>query len=74
MRRRPRAVQQILGAHQDAVGARRAVPSLAEEAQEARADTFGYGLLHAAQETLDGTRRSLPDAVRRVSARKLTPF
>lgn len=56
-----KALQQVLGGHQDAADARRALVSLAAEAHYAGTDTFGYGLLHAAQ------AESKAAAVRRLS-------
>jgi CHAD domain-containing protein len=43
--RRMKAVQQLLGEHQDSVIARDAVVRLADEAREAGEDTFAYGAL-----------------------------
>ncbi|MBY8876376.1 CYTH and CHAD domain-containing protein [Actinacidiphila acidipaludis] len=75
LRKRARAVQKLLGGHQDAVVARRALLPLAAEAHSRGADTFGYGLLFAVQQrTLDDARHALPQASRRVTAPKLTRF
>jgi CHAD domain-containing protein len=69
LRKRARAVQQVLGAHQDAVVARRAVAGLAAEAREAGADTFGYGLLFAVQrDAMREARGQFPRAARRLGS------
>lgn len=74
-RKRTKALQQILGDHQDAVMARAALPGLSAEARAEGADTFGYGRLHARQETLaHAARTRLPAAWRRAAAGKLTRF
>ncbi|WP_051969757.1 CYTH and CHAD domain-containing protein [Kitasatospora azatica] len=44
-----RAVQDALGAYQDAIVAERLLPELAAQAHAAGEETFGYGLLYAAQ-------------------------
>jgi CHAD domain-containing protein len=70
-----KAVQQILGEHQDAVMARAALPKLAAEARRAGADTYGYGRLHARQDELArAARRRLPAAWRRARRQKLVRF
>lgn len=64
--KRAKALQQLLGDHQDAVVARRALLSLAAEAHVSGTDTFGYGLLHAAQEeTVRAVQGRLPRAGRK---------
>ncbi|WP_327287924.1 CYTH and CHAD domain-containing protein [Streptomyces sp. NBC_01198] len=60
LRKRTKQLQQVLGDHQDAAVARRALASLADEAHQAGADTFGYGLLHALQAA------NMADAARRL--------
>lgn len=47
--RRMRALQEALGGYQDAVVAERLLPELAAEAYAEGENTFGYGVLHAAQ-------------------------
>ncbi|WP_103888860.1 CYTH and CHAD domain-containing protein [Actinacidiphila yanglinensis] len=49
-RKRAKALQGVLGAHQDAVVARAELPDLAARARRRGADTYGYGRLHAEQE------------------------
>jgi CHAD domain-containing protein len=73
LRKRTKALQQLLGDHQDAVVARGALVSLADEAHRSGADTFGYGLLHAAQdEAVRTALDQLPDAARKATDRRLT--
>ncbi|WP_280689399.1 CHAD domain-containing protein [Kitasatospora sp. GAS204B] len=47
--RRMRALQEALGGYQDAVLAEQLLPELAAEAHAEGENTFGYGVLHAAQ-------------------------
>ena len=75
LRKRARALQKVLGEHQDAVVARRVLVPLGAEARAGGADTFGYGLLYAAQQrVLDEARGAVAGAVRKVCVRKLTRF
>jgi CHAD domain-containing protein len=75
LRKRTRDVQQVLGDHQDAVMARRALPELAAQAHASGADTFGYGRLHARQEELARQARDdLGRAWRRARRRSLVRF
>lgn len=61
LRKRTTKLQQVLGDHQDAAVARRALVDLAAEAHRAGADTFGYGLLYAAQaQSMSAAARRLP--------------
>jgi CHAD domain-containing protein len=70
LRKRTKALQQLLGDYQDAAVARRTLASLAGEAHRAGTDTFGYGLLHAAQtEGMRAAARRLP----RLGARACAP-
>lgn len=72
LRKRTKALQQLLGEHQDAVIARSALVGLADDAHREGAATFGYGLLHAAErERQRETRAHLPKAGRRASSGKL---
>ncbi|MDH6141844.1 CHAD domain-containing protein [Kitasatospora sp. GP30] len=50
--RRMRTIQETLGSYQDAVVAEHLLPTLAAEAHAAGANSFSYGLLHAAQRPL----------------------
>jgi CHAD domain-containing protein len=75
LRKRSKAVQQVLGNHQDAVVARAALPSLAVAAHRAGANTFGYGLLHARQtELATAAHERLAPAWRKAGKRSLTRF
>jgi CHAD domain-containing protein len=75
LRKRTKAVQQLLGDHQDAVVARRAVLSLAAEAHRSGTDTFGYGLLYAAQAaTLRAVQDGLPRVARKARDPRLVRF
>jgi CHAD domain-containing protein len=66
LRKRTKALQQLLGEHQDAVVARAEVASLAVAARRAGQDGFGHGLLHAAQDSAARRARArVPGAVRR---------
>jgi CHAD domain-containing protein len=71
LRKRTKQLQQLLGDHQDAAVARRALVSLAGEAHRAGTDTFGYGLLHAQQasDMADATRNLSSLAERAVRPR-----
>ncbi|WNI14433.1 CYTH and CHAD domain-containing protein [Actinacidiphila sp. ITFR-21] len=63
LRDRTKALQQVLGDHQDAVMARAALPDLAAAAHAAGLDTFGYGRLHGLQNALARAARDrLPAA------------
>lgn len=73
LRKRARELQRLLGEHQDAVVARRALVALAAESRVPGTEAFCYGLLYAAQqETVCRVREQLPRAARRAGARKLT--
>ncbi|WP_333767142.1 CYTH and CHAD domain-containing protein [Streptomyces sp. IBSBF 2435] len=75
LRKRTKAVQQVLGDHQDAVMARAALPKLAAVAAADGVDTFDYGRLYALQDTAAATAlRDLPAAWRKSRAPKLTAF
>ncbi|HEY3479628.1 MAG TPA: CYTH and CHAD domain-containing protein [Streptomyces sp.] len=75
LRKRTKALQQVLGDHQDAAVARRALVPLAREAHRAGADTFGYGLLHAAQaDSMAAAARQVPRLGHRARAPRLTRF
>ncbi|PWI42854.1 CYTH and CHAD domain-containing protein [Streptomyces sp. ICBB 8177] len=70
--KRAKAVQKLLGEHQDSVVARRALPLLADRAHRKGEETFGHGLLYAyeggrAQEAF----AAVPGALRKVSKRRL---
>jgi CHAD domain-containing protein len=72
LRKRTKGLQQLLGERQDAVVARSALPRLAGEARRTGADTFGYGLLHAAQDdTVRAVHERLPRAADRATSRRL---
>jgi CHAD domain-containing protein len=72
LRKRTKALQQVLGDHQDAVVARAALPSLATAAHRAGADTFAYGLLHAHQTDLaEEAHQRLAPAWRKARKRSL---
>lgn len=59
--RRMTAVQDLLGEHQDGVGARRLLRELADQAHEAGEHTFTYGVLHAREEArAERGERELP--------------
>ncbi|MCX4751379.1 CHAD domain-containing protein [Kitasatospora sp. NBC_01287] len=71
--RRMRDLQEALGGYQDAVTAERLLPQLAAQARADGEDTFGYGVLFAAQRP--AARAALRDARpagRRARARRLT--
>ncbi|MFJ7909480.1 CHAD domain-containing protein [Kitasatospora sp. NPDC096204] len=69
--RRMKAVQDVLGEHQDAVVA---AGTLADHA-EAGGEPFGYGVLYGRQlATQEAARRRLPDVWRRAGKRKLARF
>ncbi|MFF7159718.1 CHAD domain-containing protein [Streptomyces sp. NPDC008139] len=74
LRKRTKAVQQLLGEHQDAVVARKELLFLAaEEARRPGADTFGHGLLYAAQtDTARAARERLPRVGRKAAKPRLT--
>ncbi|MFE4970878.1 CHAD domain-containing protein [Kitasatospora sp. NPDC056651] len=68
---RMKAVQEVLGEHQDAVVAATALAANAATGGE----PFGYGVLYARQlVTQEGARRRLPDVWRRAGGRKLPRF
>jgi CHAD domain-containing protein len=72
LRKHTKALQQLLGEHQDAVIARTALVGLADDAHREGAATFGYGLLHAAErERQRAARERLPKAGRRACSGKL---
>jgi CHAD domain-containing protein len=74
-RKRTKALQQLLGEHQDAVMARTALPTLAIGARAAGHDTFGYGRLHALQtHQAAEARAALPGTWKAARSRKLTRF
>ncbi|GAA3060175.1 CYTH and CHAD domain-containing protein [Streptomyces roseofulvus] len=67
--KRMKAVQSLLGDHQDAVVARAALRDLAAEAEEAGEPSFTWGVLHARQEAAAAAQeRELPAAWERASA------
>ncbi|MEU1283298.1 CHAD domain-containing protein [Kitasatospora sp. NPDC005856] len=69
--RRMKAVQDVLGEHQDAVVA---ASTLAEHAAGG-GEPFGYGVLYGRQlATEEAARRRLPDVWRRAGRRKLSRF
>jgi CHAD domain-containing protein len=73
LRERTKALQGVLGDHQDAAVAREHLVFLAAEAHRAGVNTFGYGLLHAAQaDTMATLARRVPDLGRRVLESRLT--
>jgi CHAD domain-containing protein len=73
LRKRAKALQQLLGTHQDAVVARAELLSLSEEAHRAGADTFGHGVLHAEQDSaIRALQRRAPEAVRAATARRIS--
>jgi CHAD domain-containing protein len=75
LRKHTKAVQQLLGDHQDAMVARTVLPDLAADAHRRGRNTFGYGLLHAHQESLAReARKQLPDVWSRARHRRLTRF
>ncbi|MEV6009709.1 CYTH and CHAD domain-containing protein [Streptomyces sp. NPDC051976] len=75
LRERTKALQQVLGDHQDAAVARRALVSLSREAHQRGADTFGYGLLHAAQaDRMAAASRKVTRLGHRARAPRLTRF
>lgn len=66
LRKHSKAVQQVLGEHQDAVVARAALPALAADAHRTGATAYGYGLLHAYESArLQAAERRLPAAARK---------
>ncbi|SDN47153.1 CHAD domain-containing protein [Actinacidiphila guanduensis] len=68
--KRTKALQKLLGEHQDAVVARGALLSLSAAAHRSGADTFGYGLLHAEQEAaIADLQQHFPKAARRAVKR-----
>ncbi|HEY5834361.1 CYTH and CHAD domain-containing protein [Streptomyces sp.] len=74
-RRRAKAVQQLLGEHQDAVITRAELPELAARARTAGHDTYGYGRLHARQDELARqARQALPATWRKARSAKLVRF
>jgi CHAD domain-containing protein len=69
LRRRLSTLQDVLGAHQDAVVTADLLRTHAMRAFAAGENTFTYGVLYARQErVLDESRRALPDAAARVHA------
>ncbi len=72
---RAKAVQSLLGEHQDAVLARAALPGLAERARTAGESGFTYGVLHTAEQAAaEEYERRLPAVAARVRKRRLTRF
>jgi CHAD domain-containing protein len=66
-RKRAKALQGVLGAHQDAVVARGELRELAAQARREGADTYAYGRLHAVQERrVAAARADLPSAAKRL--------
>lgn len=64
--RQVKRMQRLLGEHQDTVVARSALRRLAAEAHAAGADTFAYGVLHAAEErAAEEADAQVPEAWRR---------
>lgn len=75
LRRRAKAVQQVLGDHQDAVLARAELSDLAARARGGGHDTFGYGRLHTHQTHLaQSARADLPAVWRKARRRALVRF
>jgi CHAD domain-containing protein len=75
LRKRTKALQVLLGEHQDAVVARAELSDLAGRARAAGQDTFTHGRLHARQDHLAGeARAAVPAAWRRARKRKLVRF
>ncbi|MFD7919259.1 CHAD domain-containing protein [Streptomyces sp. NPDC059740] len=76
--KRGKRLQQVLGAHQDAVVAQGELPLLADRAEAAGRPTYGYGLLHArAQEAARGAEERWPKAwrkLRKTERRAVTRF
>ncbi|AXI77548.1 CYTH and CHAD domain-containing protein [Peterkaempfera bronchialis] len=69
---RLKAMQQLLGEHQDSVVARTALRELAAQADAAGESAFSYGLLHQVEHDRAATaERQLPRAWRRASRRRL---
>ncbi|MDI2128329.1 CYTH and CHAD domain-containing protein [Yinghuangia seranimata] len=63
---RVKRMQRLLGEHQDAVVSRSALRRLAADAHAARANTFAYGVLYAAeQRTAEDVEAQVPEAWRR---------
>ncbi|WP_175407841.1 CYTH and CHAD domain-containing protein [Streptomyces sp. TRM64462] len=72
--KRMKAVQQVLGDHQDSVVAREALRNLAAQAHAAGESAFTWGLLYAREESAAAAReRELPDVWAEVSVRGLRP-
>ncbi|BBA95476.1 hypothetical protein RVR_353 [Actinacidiphila reveromycinica] len=66
-RKRAKAVQGVLGAHQDAAVARAELPGLARDAHREGADTYGYGRLQAEQDRRAAAAlEALPSAWKRL--------
>jgi CHAD domain-containing protein len=64
---RAKAIQSLLGDHQDSVVSRTHLSQQAEAAQAAGEDTFTYGLLHAQEDELArGARDQLDDALKKL--------
>lgn len=75
LRKRTKALQQVLGDHQDAVVARAELTGLAVRGHVAGADTFGYGRLYALQDDLAAdARRALPAVWKKAGHRRLVRF
>ncbi|WP_405578445.1 CHAD domain-containing protein [Streptomyces sp. NBC_01190] len=75
LRKRTKAVQQVLGDHQDAVMARAALPELAAAARAVGDDTYGYGRLHGRQDELAReARHRLPAVWEKVADPGLVRF
>jgi len=70
--RRMKAVQSLLGEHQDAVVARDALRTLAVQAHAAGEQTFTWGVLHGREEAAAAeAERRLPEVWRRASRPKV---
>ncbi|WP_436736838.1 CHAD domain-containing protein [Streptomyces sp. BBFR102] len=71
-RKRVKAVQRLLGAHQDSVVAREALRRLAVQAHGAGESAFTWGLLHGTERArAEAAERGLPEAWRAVRAEGL---
>ncbi|WP_436771601.1 CHAD domain-containing protein [Yinghuangia sp. YIM S09857] len=71
--KRTKAVQRLLGEHQDAVVARSALRRMAAEARATGADSFAFGLLYAAEDKAAAEAAAkLPKTWKRAKKRKLS--
>ncbi len=67
MSKQAKAIQSLLGDHQDSVVSRKHLLQQADAAYAAGEDTFTYGLLHQQEVDLaDGARQQLDDALRKL--------